>query len=340
MYSGGPGFGSVTPLCISSGHAAEAGNRDRRGGHEAARRRRRRGSRGAPPGAPDVARRRPRGDARHLRRGGRGGARGGPGRGGRRLRDPGAGGLGDGRVALVDAPAARRRALPRPDERAARAAGGGGQRRQRRAAGRGAPRGGARRVARGAGGARDRHRQRAAAGRADLPRRARAGGRARAHGGRPARAGLPGRLPGPRLPRGDGVGSTIGREGLAAAARSPESALGRRLAAGQEITGGLVTELAHDGDEAARLGAGRDRAAARRRAGRRGERVQPGGDRDRRRRDRGRRAAARARARGGGGARAAAGARDGRGSCRPTSATSPGCSARRCWPSTRWRHAA
>jgi glucokinase len=47
-------------------------------------------------------------------------------------------------------------------------------------------------------------------------------------------------------------GSTIGREGEAAAAAAPESALGRRRAAGREITGGIVTELAHDGDEAAR----------------------------------------------------------------------------------------
>jgi glucokinase len=46
-------------------------------------------------------------------------------------------------------------------------------------------------------------------------------------------------------------GSTIGREGRAAAAARPESALGRRLAAGQEITGGIVTELAHAGDAAA-----------------------------------------------------------------------------------------
>jgi glucokinase len=46
-------------------------------------------------------------------------------------------------------------------------------------------------------------------------------------------------------------GSTIGREGRAAAAAAPESALGRRVAADQEITGGIVTELAHAGDEAA-----------------------------------------------------------------------------------------
>jgi glucokinase len=47
-------------------------------------------------------------------------------------------------------------------------------------------------------------------------------------------------------------GSAIGREGIAAARREPASALGRRLADGREITGGIVTELAHDGDEAAR----------------------------------------------------------------------------------------
>ena len=40
--------------------------------------------------------------------------------------------------------------------------------------------------------------------------------------------------------------------GERAARREPDSALGRRLAAGGEITGGIVTELAHDGDEAAR----------------------------------------------------------------------------------------
>jgi glucokinase len=47
-------------------------------------------------------------------------------------------------------------------------------------------------------------------------------------------------------------GSAIGREGIAAARRERASALGRRLADGREITGGIVTELAHDGDEAAR----------------------------------------------------------------------------------------
>jgi glucokinase len=47
-------------------------------------------------------------------------------------------------------------------------------------------------------------------------------------------------------------GTAIGREGAAAASRSPSSALGRALAAGRTITGALVTELAHDGDDRAR----------------------------------------------------------------------------------------
>jgi glucokinase len=46
-------------------------------------------------------------------------------------------------------------------------------------------------------------------------------------------------------------GSAIGREGVAAAQRAPSSALGRRMAAGREISGAIVTELAHDGDEVA-----------------------------------------------------------------------------------------
>jgi glucokinase len=43
-------------------------------------------------------------------------------------------------------------------------------------------------------------------------------------------------------------GNAIGREGLRVAEQHPDSQLGRRLAADREITGGLVTELAHDGD--------------------------------------------------------------------------------------------
>ncbi|HEY6779984.1 MAG TPA: ROK family protein [Thermoleophilaceae bacterium] len=48
------------------------------------------------------------------------------------------------------------------------------------------------------------------------------------------------------------AGNRIGRDGAAMAARRPDSALGRRLASGREINGAIVTELAHDGDEAAR----------------------------------------------------------------------------------------
>jgi glucokinase len=47
-------------------------------------------------------------------------------------------------------------------------------------------------------------------------------------------------------------GNEIGREGLWRAEGAPDSALGRRLAAEQEITGGIVTEMAHDGDPIAR----------------------------------------------------------------------------------------
>jgi glucokinase len=47
-------------------------------------------------------------------------------------------------------------------------------------------------------------------------------------------------------------GQAIGRAGTEAARSSPESALGRALARGGEVTGPLVTELAHEGDETAR----------------------------------------------------------------------------------------
>jgi glucokinase len=47
-------------------------------------------------------------------------------------------------------------------------------------------------------------------------------------------------------------GNAIGREGLRVAQEHPDSQLGRRLAADREISGGLVTELAHDGDPLAR----------------------------------------------------------------------------------------
>ena len=47
-------------------------------------------------------------------------------------------------------------------------------------------------------------------------------------------------------------GTALAREGRRAAAAMPESALGQALARGREITGLLITELAHDGDRAAR----------------------------------------------------------------------------------------
>jgi glucokinase len=45
-------------------------------------------------------------------------------------------------------------------------------------------------------------------------------------------------------------GSAIGRAGQAMIAGHPDSALAREAAAGREVTGALVTELAHDGDAA------------------------------------------------------------------------------------------
>src|SRR3954453_17389111 len=42
-------------------------------------------------------------------------------------------------------------------------------------------------------------------------------------------------------------GAAIGREGAAAAAREPDSSLGREARGGRQVTGALVTELAHDG---------------------------------------------------------------------------------------------
>jgi glucokinase len=47
-------------------------------------------------------------------------------------------------------------------------------------------------------------------------------------------------------------GTAIGREGAAAAERHPESPLGEARAHSREVTGALVTELAHDGDPVAR----------------------------------------------------------------------------------------
>lgn len=47
-------------------------------------------------------------------------------------------------------------------------------------------------------------------------------------------------------------GNALGHEARRLAAERPDSALGRALAEGREVTGALATELAHDGDEAAR----------------------------------------------------------------------------------------
>ena len=47
-------------------------------------------------------------------------------------------------------------------------------------------------------------------------------------------------------------GTALGREGMEAARREPDSALGQALAGGQPIDGAAVTEAAHAGDEVAR----------------------------------------------------------------------------------------
>jgi glucokinase len=62
----------------------------------------------------------------------------------------------------------------------------------------------------------------------------------------------PGRCPNHGCLESLASGIAIGREGLRVARAAPESALARALAAGREVTGALVTELAHDGDTAAR----------------------------------------------------------------------------------------
>jgi glucokinase len=51
-------------------------------------------------------------------------------------------------------------------------------------------------------------------------------------------------------------GPALARVGRERAGAEPDSGLGRALAAGREVTGPLVTELAHDGDEAARAAIG------------------------------------------------------------------------------------
>jgi len=75
----------------------------------------------------------------------------------------------------------------------------------------------------------------------------------------------PGQCPGWGCLEGLASGRAIGRLGRQLATGTPETTLGRRSGLGEEIAGGLVTELAHDGDEQAlsvlaeigrRLGAG------------------------------------------------------------------------------------
>jgi len=61
----------------------------------------------------------------------------------------------------------------------------------------------------------------------------------------------PGDCPGRGCLEAFASGTALGRAGEEAGRRAPDSSLGRALAQGREITGGLVTELAHDGDELA-----------------------------------------------------------------------------------------
>src|SRR5689334_14280038 len=61
----------------------------------------------------------------------------------------------------------------------------------------------------------------------------------------------PGDCPGRGCLEAYASGNAIGRAGEEAARQNAESSLGKALAGGREITGGLVTELAHDGDEQA-----------------------------------------------------------------------------------------
>ena len=158
-----------------------------------------------------------------------------------------------------------------------------------------------------------------------VPGRDRRGRRARARGAAAPRAGLPRRLSRARAAsRRSCPGTRSAARGCGWRQEKPDSQLGRRLAAEKEISGGLVTELAHDGRPARSGGARRDGAEARLRARRARQHVQPRGDRDRRRSGARRRHAARA--------RRARWWRSGRcrrrarwcGSCRPTTATRPG----------------
>ena len=211
---------------------------------------------------------------------------------------PGSGGPDDRSERVVHAPAARGRPVPRPDERAARAAGPRGQRRERGAARRAPARCGGRARPRRDGPARHGHRRRA---------RCSTGASTAARPACGAELGhivvdmdgprVPGRLPGARLPRGDGVGHRDRARGGAARGRAPR--LGPRPAA--RAPGAEITRRDRHG---ARARGRRGRASRcsqsvgpppRHRAREPRERAQPRGDRDRRRRGGGRRPAARAR---------------------------------------------
>src|SRR5919204_5436902 len=61
----------------------------------------------------------------------------------------------------------------------------------------------------------------------------------------------PGDCPGRGCLEAFASGNAIARAGEEAARRNPDSSLGQALQRGRAITGGLVTELAHDGDELA-----------------------------------------------------------------------------------------
>ena len=134
----------------------------------------------------------------------------------------------------------------------------------------------------------------------------------------------PATAPGSGASRRSSRATRSGARGCGSREAQPDSALGRRLAAEKAIDGGIVTELAHDGDPLAREVLGQIGRAARLRARRAGEHVQPRGDRDRRRRRARRGAAAGAGARGDRRACAAAGARGGARSWPRTTATRPG----------------
>ena len=78
---------------------------------------------------------------------------------------------------------------------------------------------------------------------------------------------VPGQLPELGLPRVGRVGDALVREASLAVARRPDTALGRALEAGRELTGPMITELAREGDPVAqRRDRGRRPRAGRRRS--------------------------------------------------------------------------